>query len=494
MNNFDLDTPLIITTGTNTHAWTIRNAVEGVQIFGSVGSGKTTGSGRTIALKYLTAGFGGLVLTVKPDEKDTWIEYCKLANREKDLIIVEADGKHTFDFLQYESNKSDKGASFTDNLVDVLKTVIKAGESADKGKSDDQFWETALDMLIYNVIDLCLLAYNKVTVQLIYDIVLSLPKNSTIITDEEESKAFYIAYKKVSTEIKEKIQDVENYHASKQNGAEVILTDEEIDAIPGARIFKFLDVFFWETFKNLSDKTRSIVEFTFSGFLFRLLREPVFSLFCKGKSTFSPEDSLNGKIILIHLPVKKLHKVGRDCQILFKYVWQRSMEQRNNKDTRPVFLWADEAQNFLHEHDVDYQATARSSRIATVYITQNLPNYFAKMGGERSEDRVKSFIATLGTKIFHANSDVVTNQYGSELIGDEYKIVKSESNATSGDNVTYTVNENTLLERSVRPEEFACLNTGGVRNNHKVQCIFHQQGDPIKNGKNYIKMSFNQIS
>jgi len=104
---------------------------------------------------------------------------------------------------------------------------------------------------------------------------------------------------------------------------------------------------------NLSEKTRSIIEFSFSGFLFRLLKDPVYSLFCSKASTVVPEDC-TGKILLINLPVKLYHKVGRDIQVMFKYIWQRAMEKRDiAMNGRPVFLYADESQHFIHEYDAD---------------------------------------------------------------------------------------------------------------------------------------------
>ncbi|WP_273209104.1 hypothetical protein, partial [Runella zeae] len=175
MNPFDLDQPLIeLASQTERGYWTIRHAVEGVQIFGGIGSGKTSGSGRMLALKYLASGFGGLVLTVKPDEKQAWQEYCQLTGRERDLVILEPGGPHRFNFLQYESQQAK--SALTENIVEVLKTVIRAGEEKDSGKSDDAFWETALDMLIFNVIDLCQLAYGHISVQQMYDIVQTIPK------------------------------------------------------------------------------------------------------------------------------------------------------------------------------------------------------------------------------------------------------------------------------------------------------------------------------
>jgi len=54
MELFDLDQPIIeLVSATEKNYWTIRHAVEGVQIFGGIGSGKTSGSGRMLALKYL---------------------------------------------------------------------------------------------------------------------------------------------------------------------------------------------------------------------------------------------------------------------------------------------------------------------------------------------------------------------------------------------------------------------------------------------------------
>ncbi|PMD95703.1 hypothetical protein BWI97_13975 [Siphonobacter sp. BAB-5405] len=496
----DLDQPILtLDASAGRGYWTIRHAVEGVQIFGGIGSGKTSGSGRMLALKYLRAGFGGLVLTVKPDEKQSWIDYCQQTGRSGDLVILEPGGPHRFNFLRYESAKSSGGSSLTENLVDVLKTVIRAAEEKDAGKSDDAFWETALDMLMFNVIDLCQLAYGHVSVSDLYNIVQTIPKTiEDLKTDDEHggTKHFHEAFERAKYQVNALAEEwftglsfAEQQRLQQEPEVEMAL----LDAVPQARLFKYIDQFFVENFIPLTDKTRSIIDFIFSGFLFRLLREPVYSLFCRyDQSTITPEDSLSGKIILLNLPVKVYHKVGRDCQILFKYLWQRAMEQRDpQKNERPVFLWADEAQNFMHEHDADFQATARSSRIATVYISQNLPNYYASMGGTKAEFKVKSFLGTLATKIFHANADIETNKYASELIGDALFEDRSES-ITVAQNFSQTHSRSLKLERVVRPEGFVRLKTGGPLNDFRVEGYLHRQGDSVFGNVNYVKMRFNQ--
>ena len=246
-------------------------------------------------------------------------------------------------------------------------------------------------------------------------------------------------------------------------------------------------------FPNLSDRTRSVIEHSFWGLLFRLIREPVKSLLCSPSPNLSPEDCLKGKIILINLPVKLYDKVGRDAQILFKYIWQRAMERRQiTADSKPVFLWADEAQNFLHTHDIDYQATARSSRVCTVYLTQNIPNYFAHMGGNNRGAKVKSFLGTMGTKIFHANADMDTNKYASELIGQE-SVWKETRGSQFVGGFTMSEGQNQDRQSIIHPEQFTMMRTGGQINCGLVDARIHRQGLPwFSTARNDRKISFQQ--
>ncbi|HRH03868.1 MAG TPA: TraM recognition domain-containing protein [Bacteroidia bacterium] len=514
MNNFDLDNTLIeFHTASGLSPWTIRNAVEGVQIFGGIGSGKTSGSGRLIALKFLNNGFGGLVLTAKPDERILWTEYCKQTNRLNDLIIIEPNGKNIFNFLDFEYKNSSLLNNSTDNIVQVLKTVIRAGEEKSASKSDDPFWESALDMLLCSIIDLCILAYNKLSIRDVFEVVQTIPKYEDVLKaemasknkdgnkkaeeEEAEETAYTKAYKAAQNKVLAQVdawrdaQPPEIVEKLREGNA----MEEAIDSnIPDARLFRDLAHFFKEQYIPLSEKTRSIVDFSFTAFLSRFLRDPIYSTFCKETSNVTPNDSLNGKIILIDFPVKKFHKIGHDVQILFKYIWQRAMEKRDiNQNPRPVFLWADEAQNFLHEHDADYQATARSSKIATVYISQNLPNYYANMGGGKAEYKVKSFLGTLGTKIFHANADIVTNNYASELIGEAEAESTSETD-TVGDSLSHGETRSISFQKRLRPESMIRLRTGGPQYNFIVDGILHHQGRLFINnkGKGYAKIAFSQ--
>jgi len=518
---FDLDKVLIDLSSKNHSAsWTIRDAVEGLQIFGGIGSGKTSGSGKTIALKYLSNHFGGLVLTAKHDEKELWQDYCRQAGRLQDLIIVEPGSGYHFNVMEYESTIAGDKNALTLNLVQVLKTVINADKEKTGRGQEDSFWDGAMDMVLSNTIDLCQLAYGKVTVPMLYEIAQSAPKKmmqpqlgsnqaSTphgaketasvtkpkANTPPPPAKPFHLAYheamKKMTVQLNQwKEQQSPQFLNNIQSDVE--FTRIASEALPDVRVMGFVNHFFTDTFKNIAEKTRSIIDFNLIGFLYNLLREPTYSLFCRYPSNFTPEDCLKGKIILLNLPVKDYHKMGQHAQVMFKYIWQRAMERRRIKQNgRPVFLWADEAQHFLHEHDAVYQATARSSRIATVYISQNLPNYFANMGGQASEYKVKSFLGTLGTKIFHANADIETNQYASDLAGEAF-FKKDQYSRTLAGEFSSSKSYSYDLESVMRPEEFVSLKTGGPANNFLVEGIIHTQGKQIDKQVNFKKISFNQ--
>lgn len=493
MKRFDLNMPLLqLGVDPGVQPWTLKNAAEGCLITGACGSGKSSASARTIAIKYLKSGFGGLVLTCKKSELDDWREYCELADRTRDLIVVRPDGHHQFDFLKYltETNTG----SNTGNVLEVLKTVIQASEEKSSGKSDDPFWENSLDMLLYHVLDLCQVAGIS-GIEAMYEIVQTLPKYEFEPKKESKATAFQEAFEKAKEVVSEKIK--EWYRQLSAYEQKELIDDTAFNravmkALPEARLLRLLDVFFFETFKELSPKTRSIIELSFSSFLLRLMRDPIYSIFCSGGITFRPEDCFAGKIVVLALPVKEYHKVGRDAQILCKYIFQVAWEKRDvSLNDRPLFIFADESQHFIHPHDTTFQATARSSRVCTVYITQNLPILQSAMGGARSKERVQSFIATLNTKIWHANNCVESNTWASSLIGDG-DIYSPSRSIQTGEKYSQSDSISIKTEKVVRTENFGLLRTGGAHNDFKAEAYVHVQGDPLFNGVNYNKVKFSQ--
>src|SRR6266849_4496528 len=66
-SDWPLNLPLVRFSERSEDIWTLSDAFQGVSIMGENGSGKTSGSGRHFARKFLLNGFGGLVLCFKTD-------------------------------------------------------------------------------------------------------------------------------------------------------------------------------------------------------------------------------------------------------------------------------------------------------------------------------------------------------------------------------------------------------------------------------------------
>jgi hypothetical protein len=489
-NDFNLEQPLLKFKGkTHDTEWSVRDSFQGCFLYGATGAGKSTSAAKKILTEFLKHQYGGLCLCAKTDELETIFTYCKAANRMDDVVILGPDSGHSFDFIGYESQQRPAGITITSNLVHVLKVILSASEEKSNSKRDDPFWETTMEMVLENIIGLSILAYGTVSLEQIFDITSTIPKAGAKLDQEPKPNSYAHAFKLAQKKINEQIaadtslngiNDADEYERA------------ILKKIPDARTLRKIDSFFVDTFKNVSEKTRSVVMLVLLGFLSHLQSEPIYSLLCNGTSTITPEDCLNGKIVIVNLPTQIYHEAGMQSQCLIKYIFQRAFERRNvNHSGRPLFIYADECQTFLHPKDSDFQNTARSSRVAVVYITQNIHNLYSSMGGNNSEHRVKSFMSTLCTKIFLANTDVETNLYASSLIGKGYRKDYSESSTIAG-KLSITESVKNELSEMVRPEEFAYLKTGGPLNEGLVEGYVILQGKTFDTGFNFKKVTFKQ--
>src|SRR5215469_2508034 len=154
------------------HAFRLADAQTGVIVFGATGSGKTSGPARHLAYGYMAAGFGGLVLTAKKEERQQWVQWATDCGRADDLIIVNAEGDWRYNFMEDEASRPGEGGGFAINTVALLDEVAGAiaGSGKGEGGGDHKFWEDALHNLNSNLVDLPLLAGIPVSLPLLRDI------------------------------------------------------------------------------------------------------------------------------------------------------------------------------------------------------------------------------------------------------------------------------------------------------------------------------------
>lgn len=502
--------------------WTIDDATQATAIWGAPGSGKTSGSGRMIARAFLSAGMGGLVLCAKPDEADTWRRYVKETGREDDLIVVDATAAERFNILDYAA-KNLAGRGFEHNLVELVNRMGEAASIADAkgagGGENRYFIDNALKW-VGHAFPLLLLAYETLRMRDLNSFISSAPQSPA------EEKAHEALVRDKKTEI----ADIPFYRQALTLAAErTIVYSREAEAatkkgLPEAeelvaraehavRLMEEHGDFFLDEFPRLDNRPRSSTESTLTNLIYPFLSGKLADLFCT-TTTVTPKMAREGKIILMDLPTLRYGAAGAVSQTLFKYLFGLSVQSEAvTPETRPVFLYADEAQFFINSADADLLSTARSSKTCVVFITQDLPTYYAKLGSN-SRDVADSMLSKFGTRIFHANTSRETNHAAAEIVGKvlKYHVTRSVSRGFSrggggnlhdhgggfsgqgGDSVNRTESTSATMEYELPPDYFASkLRTGSARNAFKVDAIVVRNARTWKATKrHWVKAEFSQ--
>ncbi len=464
--------------------WTEADAFEGTQIFGATGSGKTSGSGQAIACALLESGFGGLVLTAKRDERELWEKYAADTGRKESLIVFSpvnpSPSPYTFNFLEYERTAlREPGVSLTDNLVALFCAVAEVAQRGGSGSNNqDGYWLLSLKLLLRNAIDLLVYAKRPLNFQNIYQVITTAPTSPAAVRSEEW-QTDSLCWECLSS------VEIPAHHPLSED---VAMTEN-----------------YWlREFPALAPETRSIVTSYFSNMADPFLRGTLKALFSPKDLSgpqLRPELTHEGHVIVLDLPVKQYNEMGQFAQVLYKYIWQRATEKRNPDapGQRPVFLWADEAQFFVNSHDMLFQTTARAAKTATVYLTQNISNYYAIMPGDKGKAETDSLLGNFQTKIFHANGDSVTNLWAADVIGKDWDVrhnrsasVSSRDSDKGGSASQFSSTQVEHLEHQVLPIEFTKLLKGGNKNGKKVQGVLFQGGRRWSNGRNFIRAWFKQ--
>lgn len=506
-----LDTPLLNLSAKD--SFTLRDACNGVHIFGGIGSGKTSGSGKTLAGAYLRAGMGGLVLCAKPEEVNLWLDYAHQHGRRQSVILF--DENRGFNFIDYElARQGTKGIS---NVTECLLRVLEAADQATgrHGGTSDQFWVDAIRQILNYTIPAIYSAYTKVTVSdIIYFVSSASTKPEQLADDNWVADSYYARTLR---------RVIENPQVPIEENAKQSL------------------LHYWSTqYPAIPEKTRGNMVISLSTRLDRFRHGSLQKSFC-GNTDIVPEMTFHGAIIIMNMPALTWNEDGIIGQQLFKFMWQRAVESRNGLDKtqheRPVFLWADEAQYFANLKDDQFLSTCRGSRACVVFLTQTLPSYYAVFGRDKS-DAADGLVGKFNTQIFHQNACNRTNHFASEMIGRALQLrnttgrsigtsqsegLSQGSSETSGhtrgnsgygksggsgENIgsnigigrteTFSTGASEQMDYLVQPMFFASnLKSGGKKHGNQVSALWFKVGGHFQNaigakGGNTLHVTFRQ--
>jgi hypothetical protein len=459
----------------------ISDAMTGAAVFGATGSGKTSGIGQQLAKAYLSAGFGGLVLCAKGEERRQWQVWAAETGRTDDLVIVNTEGAARFNWMDYEANRAGAGAGIAINIVAMLDELggVAAGDAgrAEGGDGAAKFFRDSLHHLNTNAVDLALLAGLRVSLPLLRSIILSAP----LTTADASSREWREGRSICATLLRDARQ----------------LVEETGDSEARADLVE-VENYWRHEYPAIGDRTRGIITLCFSMMARPFLTRPIRKLF-SADTNVTPEAAFDGKIIIVDLPVQEFRLAGRMANLAWKFCFQIAVMRRQpptdpSELLRPVFLWADEAQNFVTDFDAEYQAVARSAGGCTVYLTQNRESYLRVLGSEAAVD---SLLGNLQIKAFCQQSSPETNAWAAKLLGDHWSKIVSTNVGHSGRAVeerslSSHVNVSEQRRHFVEPAEFTVLRRGGPANEFEVEIIVYLGGHIFSDGSPYRRIRIDQ--
>jgi hypothetical protein len=462
----------------------LRALVEGgTLITGRLGSGKSSTSGRALALGFLRAGLGGLVLTVKSDETAHWLEYAKECGREKDVTVFNAESGLTFDPLAYCWNQAgSRGAGFLETIIELFTTLLSIGKAQVRESSEGRYFELAVEELMRAVLVMLSLAGERISVISIHKIIVSLPTQPGQIEEGEWQESSACA------KLVGKLRERKNTFSPSQ----------------------------WEDLENAlqfalqawpaeDPRTRSNVLSTWSGMASKFTYDPFRRLFCSGTYSFTPEQTTHQKrIVILDFPVLEFgREVSRLSQILVKIIFQRAWLRHQYKPgcCHGAFLFQDEFSLLMHRHENHFHQVCRGSAIASVCLTPNILNIAAEEFGENIPgSRTRGFLGNLTIKIFHSQTDIDTCRYAADLIGQEYRYLDSYNAGGSDIGRGHTgVGGSLHLAHILEPIELTRLQTPNGEN-PCAEAIVYVGGASFNvtkternpRGKNYLRVLFSR--
>jgi hypothetical protein len=373
---------------------TLRQAYENIHVWGSPGSGKTSGSGQTLARSLLRTGAGFYVACSKVSEIPRWESYVAENNRENSLFIF--DRNQGFNFLEYAMARY--GADGITNVVGILMRVLDDARKA-RGKSggdDNPFWDESIESILSHAIPVLYASTGTVSIEGILDFAINAPVGAD-------------SWKRVAKNIE-------------GNAAALALRTmaaNPVNPLPPDDCKRLVSYWMTGEWQKHDEKTRGNILSSLTARLGLFRHGILRDCFC-GKTTWVPEMLFHGCVTVAALPVQTNETEGRLAQMVLKYMTQLAIESRNalpeRHCERPVVIWVDEAHRFVSVKDEQFLAECRESRTCCVFLSQGLPSYYAALG-EHETKRVDGLIGKFGTHIFHQNADHHTNEFASKLIG-----------------------------------------------------------------------------
>jgi Type IV secretory system Conjugative DNA transfer/TraM recognition site of TraD and TraG len=461
--------PAVVAAGTLDHvlfrwtredAFTVRDLLQSIAVFGQTGSGKSSGSGLTFARAVAKLPkSGGLILASKPEDKQFWMDRFREQGRANDLLIFDESGKLKFNFLDFVRLEGGDAREITAFIMTTAE-VLDEGS----GHESEPFWRISQQRLIWNAVEAVRLAEGEVTYPRIKEFIETAAESPLVFSDPK----LYAKW-------------VSRYHNQTMEKASraAKTAREEHD-------WKLV-LFYWTSeYPSLDLKPRSSILAGVQNALHTMNTGIVRDL-VSTTTNVSPLDMDRGKWVLIDLPIDRFGESGKIIMSGWKYSVQRHVLRRHAKPgDSTIGIWCDEAQMYTSSFDPKYLAMCRSHYGYQIFLTQSYHSYVD--GGQASEHRAKALLSNFSLKVAHTIGDAETAKYLCSLVG-QYRETFISYSPKADDQIGGSLSEQ--YEDKLKVSELLTglrAGQGGV-----VDGVIIKTGMPFKStNENFLRVQFSQ--
>jgi hypothetical protein len=446
---------------------TVRDLHEHILICGSTGTGKTSTVGYHLAKNILNKKnlppeqrIGMIIFIYKSSDVENWIRWAEQNGREDDLMIIDSQDRDVINILEAYR---DKEAISAVNTLMILSGLSLSGSSEQQSEA---YWEQMNRQRLHRLILLSQLSEEPMSVATLYKLHSSAPQTPEQLESEDFRKNSYCWQ---------------------------MLAKAHNRAGEDDPLFQLVEHYFVREMPNMADRTQSSILSMTGSILEPFVSSPLLSRLFGGKTTLSLDSMLEGRIVILNLPIQQYEYAGKLAQMIFKHILSKRIEERDlSLLPNPVCFWIDEYQHFISKYDPLFLSTARSSRAGCVLLTQNVSNLFAQIGGNGkiAEEKVNALLALTNHKIFLSQNNSITNEFASKTIGMGIHRLTNSSvqiqqfSGSAGISETY--------HYQVMPRDFTMLKRGGIYHDGVVEAIITATGKMFSNSRNYLKVAFKQ--
>ena len=384
-----------------------KSLYQNILITGGIGTGKTASAMYPFTkqlIKYendnSSKKLGFLILDVKGNYYSKIKEFAKEYDRLNDVIVIELNGKYTYNPL----DKPNLKASILANRIKTILLLFSPNNS-------ESYWLDKSEQIIENFITLCRMYNNN-----------------------------YVTFEELHKLVTDKNYYLKKLHEVRDVFLSGFLDDSSIYDLLSC--IKFIE----KDFYSLDDRTFNILKSEITRITNCFVSDyEVLKTFCPSKSKenfYGFEDTIqNGKIVVLNLNIGKYKNLSKIIAAYLKLDFQTDViSQLATFVKRPMVFISDEYQEYVTSSDADFFAQSREAKCINIVATQSYTSLLHTLNNQYS---VKVIVQNLVNKLWFRTDDIFTIEDAQKQIGKEDKEKASRTISESSKESNY----NYLLKR-----------------------------------------------